>query len=137
MSSIFNKITSKRKEKTEKKKEEKEEEKKEEKEKPKVTAGITIGEYTKKSVLEKPWITEKSRNMESSSKYVFKVTPNANKSEIKKEIEERYNVTVISVNITKKRKRPKQFRGIKSRPKIQKKAVATLKKGDKIEIFSI
>jgi large subunit ribosomal protein L23 len=136
MSSIFNKIISKRKEKTEEK-EKKTEEKKEEKEKPKVTAGITIGEYTKKSVLKKPWITEKSRNMELGSKYVFEVTPKANKSEIKKEIEARYNVTVISVNITKKRKRPKQFRGIKSRPKIQKKAVATLKKGDKIEIFSI
>jgi len=69
MLSIFNRIISKRKEKTEEKKEEKEE--KEEKEKPKVTAGITIGEYTKKSVLKKPWITEKSRNMELDSKYVF------------------------------------------------------------------
>ena len=50
-------------------------------------------------IIIKPIATEKTQNTsEKYSRYGFRVSPKANKIEIKKAIEELYNVTVVSVN---------------------------------------
>ena len=47
----------------------------------------------------KPLVTEKMTGItEKQNKYGFVVRPEANKIELKKEIESRYNVTVTDVN---------------------------------------
>ena len=47
----------------------------------------------------KPLVTEKMTALtEKENKYGFIVLPSANKVEIKKEIEAKYNVNVVSVN---------------------------------------
>ena len=47
----------------------------------------------------KPLVTEKMTGItEKQNKYGFVVRPEANKIELKKEIEARYNVTVTDVN---------------------------------------
>ncbi|MDE2781102.1 MAG: 50S ribosomal protein L23 [Chloroflexota bacterium] len=86
-------------------------------------------------VLLKPTITEKSTLLQESGRYTFQIAPDANKGLVKEAVEKNFNVTVIDVNITKlhgKRKRygPK----IKKMPDI-KKAVVTLKPGDRINLI--
>lgn len=89
-------------------------------------------------ILEKPIITEKSTMGIENGKYVFKVSPKSNKPLIAKEIEELYKVDVIKVNVLKT-KTYKHF--VKGRQVISqkpwKKAIVTLKKGQKIDGFEI
>ena len=81
-----------------------------------------------------PWITEKATRLAESGKYVFKVAPNATKSEVKKAVKEIYKVDVVSVNITTKPPRQVRFRGKRAVKKGHKKAVVTLKSGQKIDL---
>ncbi len=86
------------------------------------------------SLLKSPHVTEKSSIMQADGKYVFKVADSANKPEIKKSIENAFKVKVIGVNIIKehgKRVRLGKHEGWSSG---SKKAIVTLKEGDKIEI---
>jgi large subunit ribosomal protein L23 len=83
----------------------------------------------------KPVISEKAYNLSGQSKYTFKVDKRANKVQIKKAIEEIFNVSVISVNTSMVRGKLRR-RGLTRGYKPDwKKAVVTLKPGQKIEIF--
>lgn len=87
------------------------------------------------AVLESPHITEKATGLAGQDKYVFKVFPKTNKIEIKKAIEGLYNVDVVGVriiNVPRERRRLGRQRGWK---KGYKKAIVTIKKGQKIEIM--
>lgn len=82
-----------------------------------------------------PWITEASTAAMELNKYIFKVDPKANKSQIKKAIEDLYKVKVISVNTVRI---SKKFRNYGKTPGWKsgfKKAIVTVKAGDKIELF--
>jgi len=85
-------------------------------------------------ILIRPYVTEKASQIASENKYVFLVHPKANKPAIKKEISRRYGVKVLRINMIKKTKRPRRWGYKKQRPKILKKAVVTLAKGQKLEI---
>ena len=78
--------------------------------------------------------------MSSLNKYVFKVSFDANKTEIKKAIEKMYNVKVEKVNIIhipgKKRRLGRIEGWRKGLKRGFKKAIVTLRKGDKIEVLS-
>jgi len=150
MSSIFDKIIPGKGEDKKKKKKEEEKKKSSKKEKASKTkkkkssskpkkkkSKISAEGFSKTSNLVQPWITEKAREMEAQGKYTFRVKPEANKSEVKKEVQQRYDVTVTKVNISNTLKRPKQFRGIQGKREHVKKAIVTLKEGDKIEIFPV
>ncbi len=87
-------------------------------------------------VLVKPMVSEKSVAMMEEGKYSFIVDKNANKIEIKHAVEELFHVSVVSVNtriIRGKIKRRGRFEG--KRPDT-KRAIVTLKPGNKIEIFT-
>ena len=51
-----------------------------------------------------PVITEKSSNMSSQNKVVFIVKDDANKKTLKKNIEKRFKVNVVKVNIYNKKR---------------------------------
>lgn len=89
-------------------------------------------------VLKKPWVTEKATYLVGQNKYVFKVFSDAGKKETKKAIEAIYNVKVSGVNIIniprKKRKGGKRRQQTGYKPGY-KKAIVSLKKGQKIEIM--
>ena len=86
-------------------------------------------------VLVKPTVTEKSTILQESSKYTFQVAPRANKVEVKEAVEKSFDVTVIDVNITKIHGKRKRYgRRVSKQPDI-KKAVITLKQGDRINII--
>ena len=88
-----------------------------------------------RDVIVRPMITEKSTLLQESGKYVFQVTSGANKVEIKRAVQDALGVKVLDVNITKIRGKSKRFGPrIKKRPDT-KKAVVTLRPGERIQII--
>lgn len=92
-------------------------------------------------IIIKPIVTEKMASLgEKYSRYGFRVTPKANKFEIKKAVEEMYNVTVVSVNTLqvagKNKSRYTKAGVINGRTAAYKKAFVTLKEGDVIDFYS-
>ncbi len=86
-------------------------------------------------VLLKPTITEKSTILQESGKYTFHVAPKANKIEIRQAVEQSFGVTVVDVNVTKLHGKRKRYGPrIKKLPDT-KKAVVTLKTGDRINLI--
>jgi large subunit ribosomal protein L23 len=77
--------------------------------------------------------TEKSTAYEPESKYLFLVGKSANKIQIKRAIEEIYKVKVKDVNTFVSRGKLKRVRYQLGRTPDIKKAVVTLKEGQKIE----
>lgn len=87
-------------------------------------------------IIRRPVITEKSNRLkEAENKYTFEVHPEANKTEIKKAIEELFKVKVLTVNTVRLPGKQKRFGASVTRQADRKKAVATVKKGDRIEFF--
>ena len=87
-----------------------------------------------KDVIGIPLLSEKSLELRTgANQYVFRVSPSANKSEIKKAIETRFEVKVESVNTLNMMGKVKQVRGILGRRAAWKKAIVKLKQGDTIK----
>jgi len=84
-------------------------------------------------VLIRPLITEKATNLSAIGKYLFEVAPKANKTDIKKAIKFLYKVNPIKVNIIKVRGKKVRYGKARGKTKNWKKAIVTLKKGEKIE----
>jgi large subunit ribosomal protein L23 len=86
------------------------------------------------TIIRNPIITEKLAEMARDGKYAFVVASSANKAQIKKAISEIFKVNVVDVNtmITHGKKRRVRYR-VGRRPD-RKKAIVTLKEGDKIEL---
>jgi len=80
--------------------------------------------------------TEKSTRLLAENKYLFLVNKFANKIEIKKAVEEIFNVNVVSVNIMNMKGKPKRVRFKLGKTPDWKKALVTLKQGDTIDIAS-
>lgn len=93
--------------------------------------------FSYSSVLQKPWVSEKSRGLSEDGKYVFLVDRKANKNLIKKEVERRWGVKVKSVNIINQKERPKRYSLKVGKGKRIKKAVVSLASGNKIDIYSV
>ena len=81
-----------------------------------------------------PIVTEKSTNLSDQNKIVFKVNKNANKKNLKNNIEKIFKVNVTKINIINKKPRVKTTRGKNVRVKGFKKAIITLKKGQNIDL---
>ena len=81
-----------------------------------------------------PLLTEKSTNLSGLNKIVFKVHKNANKKNIKSNIEKIFKVNVTKVNIINKQNRTKLTRGRKVKISGFKKAIITLKRGQSIDL---
>lgn len=92
------------------------------------------------SVLLKPLVTEKVANLNEAGKFGFIVDKNANKVEIKKEIEETYGVNVKSVNtmvyLGKSKTRYTKSKVITGRMPSFKKAIVQLADGEVIDFYS-
>lgn len=86
-------------------------------------------------VLRRPLITEKNTVLQSQNKYAFEIDGKANKPQVKQAVEKAFKVKVTSVNTITMPGKTK----IVGRRQVQtsqwKKAIVTLKPGDKIEIF--
>lgn len=82
-----------------------------------------------------PIITEKSTEQQEHGKYCFKVNKRANKKEIMKAVKDTFDVEPVSCNIMNIKGKKKRVRYKLGYTSSWKKAIVTLQKGDKIEIF--
>lgn len=85
--------------------------------------------------LKRPHVSEKTARGEAGRQYTFMVDSDANKPLVKNEVERFYKVDVIRVNITRLPAKSKQWMRRKGTQSIRKKAIVTLKDGQKIEIM--
>ena len=86
-------------------------------------------------LIKKPWITEKSTTLTTSNQYVFLVKSGATKPEVKKAIHALYKVDVLAVNILNRAgKVKKSGRGIRGKTDGYRKAIVTIKEGQKIDL---
>ena len=88
-----------------------------------------------------PLVTEEMTSLsEKQNKFGFIVRPDANKLQIKAEVEAMYNVTVTAVNTMnyagKNKSRYTKAGLVRGRSNAFKKAVVTLKEGDTIDFYS-
>ncbi len=94
-----------------------------------------------RDVIVSPRITEKSMANALGQQYSFVVHPEATKTQIRHAIEEIFKVNVVNVNTVNVGGKSKNFarRGVRTqgRTKDYKKAVVTLKPGQKIELGGV
>jgi len=107
--------------------------------KPLVTEKMT--KITDKSSEERTYkVKGEERKKVAETRYGFIVKPEASKLDIKKEVEELYNVKVISVNTLryagKRSSRYTRAGLIRGQKAAFKKAIVTLKEGDTIDFYS-
>lgn len=86
-------------------------------------------------ILHSPHIAEKPSWLAEKDQYVFKVFAKANKNQIKKAVEETYNVDIEAVKIISVSRKKRRVGRIQGWRKGYKKAVVKVKKGQKIEIM--
>jgi len=88
-------------------------------------------------VLLAPHVSEKSAMMaENKSQYVFKVTPDATKVEVKQAVEQLFNVKVESVNVLNLKGKRKMFKGRQGTRNGTRKAIVRLADGQELDFVS-
>jgi large subunit ribosomal protein L23 len=90
-------------------------------------------------ILKRPIVTEKITGLQDKRQFSFEVSLDANKIQIAQAVEKKFKVTVTSVRtmvVKGKRKTQLTRRGrFEGRKATWKKAIVTLKEGDKIDYF--
>lgn len=87
-------------------------------------------------ILKRPLLTEKSTRLQDQLNQVaFEVDPLANKLQIQKEVERRFDVKVTKVRTMHFRGKLKRMGRFQGRRSSWKKAIITLAEGQKIEFF--
>ena len=91
-----------------------------------------------RNIVISPIITEKSSTqVQTQNAYSFKVSINANKIEIKNAIERIFAVKVLDVNTIRMMGKPKRLGKYSGKRPDWKKAIVTLRAGDKIADFEV
>ena len=91
-----------------------------------------------RDIIKRPVITERSTDLMADKKYTFEVDVKATKTQVKKAVEEIFDVNVDKVNILNykgKLKRMGRYEGYTNK---RRKAIVTLKEGsNEIELFEV
>ena len=85
-------------------------------------------------IIKKPWITEKSTMLAPSGQYVFMVKSGATKPEVKKAIKAIYKVDAVAVNMVNRHPKRKRIGMRSGMQEGYRKAIVTLKQGQKIDL---
>ena len=86
-------------------------------------------------VLRQPLITEKNTNLQTLNKYAFTIADKATKPQIKQAVEKSFKVKVTRVNVLTMPGKTRRVGRQLTQTRSWKKAIVTLKPGDKIEFF--
>ncbi len=87
-------------------------------------------------IIRRPLISEKGTALkDENNQLVFEVDKGANKSEIKKAVEKLFKVTVTEVRTQNRAGKPKRLGRFVGKRKDWKKAIITLKEGDRVDFF--
>ena len=90
---------------------------------------------TKATYIKKPRSTEKAIVATDKNKYIFVVDKKANKDNLYQEIVMKYKVNPLKINIINSPEKPVMRKGRPGTISGFKKAIITLKKGDKIDVI--
>ena len=94
---------------------------------------MTMAKLTQ--TLIRPVVTEKSTRLQGENKYTFQVTLTANRELVKQAVEKLFEVHVVKVHIIRTTSKTKRFGPRLVKGKERKKAIVTLRPGDKIPVF--
>jgi large subunit ribosomal protein L23 len=89
-------------------------------------------------ILRRPLITEKNTMLNTEDKYVFEVAQDANKLDVKRAVEEVFKVEVQHVNMLNVKGKLRHSPGRRrtsGMTRSWKKAIVTLKPGNRIELY--
>jgi large subunit ribosomal protein L23 len=86
-------------------------------------------------ILVRPIITEKNTFLNDQGKYCFEVLQTANKIEVKRAVEELFNVKVVDVNTIKVPGKLRRTGRTSGMTRTWKKAIVTLAAGERIDLF--
>lgn len=87
-------------------------------------------------VIVKPRVTEKGMFQANElNQYTFQVNPLATKTEIKKAVEQLFEVKVIGVSTQSRKGKPRRYRFTRGRTKDWKKAIVRLHEDHRIDFF--
>ena len=86
-------------------------------------------------VLRRPLITEKNTLLQAQGKYAFEVAEEANKQQIRQAVEKAFKVKVLTVNVMTVPGKTRRIGRREVMTPSRKKAIVTLRSGDKIELF--
>lgn len=100
----------------------------------KAEESLHTADFNVTGVLRQPHITEKTAKAAEENKYIFSVAVLANKVKIKRAVEDRYKVKVETVNIINMPGKERRRGKISGWKPGTKKAIVTLKEGQKIEV---
>ncbi len=87
-------------------------------------------------VLRRPLVTEKNTDLQVLGKYAFEVAREATKHQVKQAVEKAFKVKVTAVNTMTVPGKTRRMGRREVQTQSWKKAIVTLKPGDKIEIFA-
>ncbi|MDR2052007.1 MAG: 50S ribosomal protein L23 [Treponema sp.] len=87
------------------------------------------------NILIEPVLSEKANLLREQGKYVFKVDPKANKTQIKEAVRRLFNVNPVSCTVMVVGGKPKRQRYKSGYTASWKKAVVRLSKDEKIPLF--
>ncbi|MBC7333124.1 MAG: 50S ribosomal protein L23 [Actinobacteria bacterium] len=88
-----------------------------------------------RDIILSPIVSEKSYAGVQQNRYSFYVDLRANKGEIKRAIEQIFNVKVLKISTINVKPKPKRLGRSVGKSSRKKKAIVTLRKGDRIEFF--
>lgn len=88
-----------------------------------------------KFLIKYPVISEKASMMNAMNKYIFAVADEATAPEVKKAIEGIHKVKVAKVNMINGKSKPKHFGRFPNEKAGTRKAIVTLKEGQKLDIM--
>jgi large subunit ribosomal protein L23 len=88
-----------------------------------------------RDIIIRPVVTEKSMNLLADNKYTFVVDKKSNKTEIKNAIEDIFKVKVDKVSTMIIKGKPKRMGKFEGYTSDRKKAIVSLKAGQKIKLF--
>ena len=86
-------------------------------------------------ILVRPLITEKNTALAAQNKYLFEVSRETNKAEIKRAVEQQFNVGVTSVNVMNVKGKIKRVGRHRGRTRSWKKAIVTLAAGQRLDFI--
>ncbi len=86
-------------------------------------------------VLRRPLITEKNTMLQTQNKYAFEVAKGVSKTQVKQAVEKAFKVKVNAVNVLTVPGKMRRVGRRTTQTSPWKKAIVTLKAGDKIEFF--
>ena len=90
-----------------------------------------------REILLRPVVSEKSINLQSKNIYTFIVDIYSNKQEVKKVVQDMFNVKVKDVRTIKVYPKKRRVRNAFSKTKVQKKAQVQLEQGYSIESLKV